>query len=159
MAFEKTSGKKTVSVFHRPVFDIPNLKYRITLLPYKFILFFYYIVFTAVKFYTNSCLYTNSLLEQRIRCSTHINVNIAHTREARLKGDLATYRTLNRARRSSLCHDKQVWADSPALEGEAHLAYNRPHDAFKNFRKLRSDSSKPSSIINDKNGEMERTFP
>ena len=51
---------------------------------------------------------------------------IKRRREARLKGDLVTYRSLNRARRSALRHDKQVWA----LEEEAHLANNRPHDAF-----------------------------
>ena len=46
----------------------------------------------------------------------------------------------------------EIWADILALEGEEHLANNRLHDSFKNLRKLRSDSTKPSSIINDKNG-------
>ena len=51
-------------------------------------------------------------------------------REARLAGDTKKYRALNTARRRSLRHDRQEWANGMASEGEALLEKNNLQGAF-----------------------------
>ena len=63
-----------------------------------------------------------------------------------------TYILKLRAPRKKLMPYLNSWHQIYIKSAKNILANNRPHDAFKNFRKLRSDSSKPSSILNDKNG-------
>jgi len=58
-------------------------------------------------------------------------------REARLKQDKPLHKKLTKECRAQVRHDRQLWADTLALEGESLLQSNQFQDAFTNLRKLR----------------------
>jgi len=85
-------------------------------------------------------------------------------RDARLRKDMLLYKTLTKECRVQVRNDRQLWADTLALEGESKLKDNQLHDAFSNFRKLRPANfniSSPittsdGSLVSDKQGKLVR---
>ena len=75
-------------------------------------------------------------------------------RAARLAGNLAEYKELNKRCQTSARLDKQRWADEKALAGEAALSRGSVKDAFVHFRQLRSACPHISSPILNANGSL-----
>lgn len=75
-------------------------------------------------------------------------------RDARLRKDILQYKTLTKECRVQVRHDRQLWADTLALEGERKLKDNQLHDAFSNFRKLRPANFNISSPITTTDGSL-----
>ena len=58
-------------------------------------------------------------------------------RTARINHDMDQYKELNRRCKKLARQDKQNWAESKAIQGEAYLATGQIKDAFAHFRNLR----------------------
>jgi Reverse transcriptase (RNA-dependent DNA polymerase) len=91
--------------------------------------------------------------------STATLLIVDRCREARLTGNMQQYRVLNHDRRRSLRHDRQEWANRMAVEGEDLLAGGRLHDAFRNFRRLKSNGPRVSSQVRASSGELITDVP
>ena len=82
--------------------------------------------------------------------------------EARLKQDKPLHKKLTKECRAQVRHDRQLWADTLALEGESLLQSNQLQDAFTNLRKLRpaninfssSITATDGTLVSDKQGKL-----
>ena len=72
----------------------------------------------------------------------------------RLNHDMDQYKDLNRQCKKSARQDKQNWAESKAIQGEAYLATGQIKDAFAHFRNLRSACPQKVSPILDDHGNL-----
>jgi len=79
---------------------------------------------------------------------------IEKRRAAMKRGDRDECRALTAVRRRALRHDKQLWADRLAEEGEEHLRHGHCADAFASFRRLRASGPKISAPVQDSSGNL-----
>jgi len=75
-------------------------------------------------------------------------------RTARLNHDMDQYKDLNRQCKKLARQDKQNWAESRAIQGEAYLATGQIKDAFAHFRNLRAACPRKVSPILDDHGNL-----
>jgi len=75
-------------------------------------------------------------------------------RTARLNHDMDQYKDLYRQCKKSATQDKQNWAESKAIQGEAYLATGQIKDAFAHFRNLRAACPRKVSPILDDHGNL-----
>ncbi len=79
---------------------------------------------------------------------------IEQRRAAMQRGDREEYKSLTVIPRRALRHDKQLWADRLAVEGEERLSQGHSGDAFANFRRLRTAGPRISAPILDTSGKL-----
>jgi len=79
---------------------------------------------------------------------------ICQKRDARLHREKVAYKSLSQDCRSSIRQDRQTWAETMAAEGEQRLHDGQLHDAFANFRQLRSSFIRFSAPISAADGTL-----
>ena len=67
---------------------------------------------------------------------------------------IVAYRSLSKVCRSSVRQDRQTWAETMAAECEQRLQDGQLHDAFANFRQLRSSCIRFSAPISAADGTL-----
>jgi len=79
---------------------------------------------------------------------------IRQKRDARPHGEKLAHKSLSQECRSSVRQDRQTWAEAMAAEGEQRLQDGHLHDAFANFRQLRSSCIRFSTPISAADGTL-----
>ena len=79
---------------------------------------------------------------------------IDRRREARLRGDNATYRQLNAQRNASIRRDREAYWDGQAAQLEAAAQSNDLRLTYSLLKKAKTETSRSNTLIKDRNGAV-----